>query len=242
MSALPMPRRVADNGPRAFDVMSEIPIGGFTVNIDCDMHWPHLRRGEVAIVDAQEREIEWGELYAMQQSNGPTIWQVCRNHWGDEPDSRPCAFLHPLNRPRPLPDGGPDLSGGMLYASEGPIYLDALMGRLLGRVIGIFNEPTYDPKTGAKLPTEHRAFPVIRPEDEMKWRYLAFLQQERDALANELGALSQLGIYTLADRSVNRFFSPSMRDEGRHQRPGNRAEAMLETAGIISRPIPIGSD
>ena len=70
-----------------------------------------------------------------------------------------------------------------MYASEGPIYLDALMARLIGRVVGVYHEPAYNPETGVKLPKERRAIPAIWPEDEMKWRYLAFLQQERDWLA-----------------------------------------------------------
>jgi hypothetical protein len=72
----------------------------------------------------------------------------------------------------------------------------------------------------------------------MKWRYLDFLRQERDWLAEELGASSRLGIYTLVDRPVNRFFSPRARDQGRHHRPDNRAEAMLETAGVSILPDP----
>ena len=112
------------------------------------------------------------------------------------------------------------------------------MTRLLGLVIGVLNLPAYDPETGAKLPDQRGTVPVIRPEDEMKWRYLAFLQQERDWLAEQLGATSRLGIYTLEDRSVNRFFSPHIRDQGRHLRPGNRAEAMLETAGVSVMPDP----
>ena len=76
MSALPFPR-VPDDGPRAFETMPDVPLGCMTVNVDGRQHWPHLRPGEIAIVDTRLREIEWGELYAVCQTRGPRVWQAC---------------------------------------------------------------------------------------------------------------------------------------------------------------------
>jgi hypothetical protein len=58
-------------GPRAFPVMSEMPVGHTTVYIDDDRHWPHLKPGESALVDTTDREIVFGEVYVVRQSRGP---------------------------------------------------------------------------------------------------------------------------------------------------------------------------
>src|SRR5262249_23390243 len=145
---------------------------------------------------------------------GPHIWQVCqpKGIWAKGKPlgggrARPTAMLRPLNGPKLLPDGQLDWSGAV-HMSDGPIYLDALATLILGRVVGVLEEPAYDPEVGAGKPRgDVITLPHVRPEDEMKWRYLAFLMAERDALAEELGARSRLGIYTVEDLQVNRFFS-----------------------------------
>ena len=234
--ALPMPRRPAGNGPRAFEAMPAVPDGCFTVNVDGRQHWPHLCPGEVAIVDARIREIEWGELYAVRQSRGPNLWQICKEPRSDVASQfkRPIAWMRPLNNqpPRYLRDGRLDPSCEM-HLSEGPIYLDALEGLILGRVIGVLDETPYDPAVGRKQPVPSLTIPHVRPEDELKWRYLAWLTMERNFLSVELGARSRLGIYSLEDRIANLAFDP-----GVQQLPGRRAETVLAAAGVSVEPDP----
>lgn len=234
-SVMRVPRRVPEYGPRALETLPEVPAGCFTVNIDGTRHHPHLRHGEIAVIDATQREIEWGELYAIRQSNGPCIWQVCRTPKLYGGGKRPTAMMHPLNRPHMLSNGELDWSGPV-HMSDGPIYLDALARLILGRVIGILDEPAYDPDRGAEAPSPNRiTLPNIRPEDELRWRYLEWLTQERKFLAQELGASGRLGIYSLADRFANLFFSQSL---GPDEKPGERAERVLAAAGVSVEPDP----
>src|SRR6185437_12662637 len=125
----------------------------------------------------------------------------------------PTVMLSPLNKPRRLPDGGLDWSGP-LHMSDGPIRLDKLLPRILGRVIGILDEARQDPDANHRMPEEAMAVPSAAPEDEIKWRYLAFLTAERDHLARELTAISGSRVFCYEDTAVNRFFSPHSRAQG----------------------------
>jgi hypothetical protein len=144
-------------------------------------------------------------------------------------------MMHPLNRPHLLSNGEIDWSGP-LHMSDGPIYLDALARMILGRVVGILDEPAYDPAVGADAPAPNRmTLPNIRPEDELRWRYLEWLMQERAFLAQELGANGRLGIYSVADRFANMFFT---RTFGPGEKPGKWAERVLAAVGVSVEPDP----
>lgn len=117
-------------------------------------HAPHLRGGEWAVVDTEDREVEFGDLYLIQQNSGPVIWQV-----NLEPDwlrqsrgqpERPCVVLQPLNRPDSWAEIEETIAVtppfGMLplYMSDGPLFAEHLRERVIGKVIGI-----YEAKGGA---------------------------------------------------------------------------------------------
>jgi hypothetical protein len=119
-----------------------MPVGHTTVYIDDDRHSPHLKPGESALVDTTDREIVFGEVYLIRQSRGAVIWQISKpsDFWFDATHSPDIAMLTPLNTPRRLPNGRPDLTGP-LHLSDGPIDLSYLATKVIGRVVGVFAEP-----------------------------------------------------------------------------------------------------
>ncbi len=118
-----------------------------------DRHAPHLQDRNQASIDATDREIVWGEVYLVDQGVNAVLWEVCNENEKqrqrrDQPE-RPCAWLRPLNRPRSweevqriIKETGP---GRLcpLHMSDGPILLDALRERIVGRVIGLYQHPGY---------------------------------------------------------------------------------------------------
>lgn len=122
-------------------VFFDLPAGCHAHPMPNDMHAPHLRAGEWAVIDPACREIEPGGLYLVRQSNGPIVWQVLvePEHWrlrrADR--ERPCWMLVPMNRPVNAEDARRALMAGeRVYASDGPIYADCL--EVVGKVVGVF--------------------------------------------------------------------------------------------------------
>lgn len=96
-------------------------------------HEPHIRAGELAVVDTSDKNFVSGELYLVQFKTQVLVMQVCQYTEG--------MYFHPLNRPRTF--AGVDrriASGERLYVSDGPLRPECLPGRLLGRVIGVYHE------------------------------------------------------------------------------------------------------
>ncbi len=116
-----------------------------------DRHAPHLQDRDQALVDAADREIVWGEVYLVDQGVNAVLWEVCnepekQRQQRDQPE-RPCAWLRPLNRPRSWEEVQRIIKetrpGRLcpLHMSDGPILLDALRERIVGRVIGLYQHP-----------------------------------------------------------------------------------------------------
>jgi len=134
---------------RALEVFDRLP-PGHTMHLVRDIrHAPHLRPGEFAVIDTTDREISLGELYLIEQSHGPIIWQVIlpKGLWAprtaeeeERQACRPCVMLMPLAPPRTLPSGEIDWRYPV-HTADGPIYRDALEPNILGRVVGIYQGP-----------------------------------------------------------------------------------------------------
>lgn len=127
---------------RALQVYSDVPSGCELHLINDHCHAPHLRAGEWAVVDTEDRAIVFGELFLVQQTRNQQVWQVRR---GDENPiysydaERPTAWLRPLNGPRTMADVEERWRRGQpVYCSDGPIQLDYLAERVIGRVVGIY--------------------------------------------------------------------------------------------------------
>jgi hypothetical protein len=124
---------------RAFEIVERVPPGCFTLRIEDDRHVPHLRPGEMAVVDPHDREYQCGEVYAIQQSRGPVIWEVRPFDWFPTAKGEPAVRLHPLGRTRSA-DALDRLiaTGGPVNVSDGPLRLSAFQDDVIGRVIAIF--------------------------------------------------------------------------------------------------------
>lgn len=118
---------------RALPIFDDVPLGCMIYQERLEQHEPHIHAGEFVVVDTNIREIVFGELYLVLQSNGPYLWQARRSRIFTD-----CAILAPLNGPRVLPDGSTDMSRP-LFLGDGPIKLECLKRNLLGRVVGLIN-------------------------------------------------------------------------------------------------------
>ena len=138
----------------ALPVFDRLPSKHMLVEIDGNYHYPTLLKGDQVVVDMSDKELVEGELYAIQQSRGPHVWQVCfetpeRAAKREHPE-RPCAWLHPLNRKsfedamreaderRIVSEGVAMIPILDVHLSDGPIYVDALKEQVIGRVVGMF--------------------------------------------------------------------------------------------------------
>jgi len=121
---------------RAYPVFVRPPEGCLSLLVGDTRHTPHLRPGERAVYDPTDTEIQFGELYVVQQSRGPAIWQVSNEGRGCGGE-RAAAWLRPLNGPTSYDDAVERMKRGRCHMSDGPIYLDALQGMIVGRVIGV---------------------------------------------------------------------------------------------------------
>jgi hypothetical protein len=66
------------------------------------------------------------------------LWQISKpsDFWFDATHSPDIAMLTPLNAPRRLPNGRPDLTGP-LHLSDGPIDLSYLATKVIGASSGV---------------------------------------------------------------------------------------------------------
>jgi len=117
----------------------DLPAGCHLHPMPDDMHAPHLRAGEWAVVDPACREIEPGALYLIEQSNGPIVWQVNTpaGIFASRPGERPCWMLTPLNRPR-SPEALDEWlrTGRAVFTSDGPLCREHM--KALGKVVGVY--------------------------------------------------------------------------------------------------------
>ena len=118
----------------AFQLFDRVPEGCSLFTVPDNRHWPHLREAEWALIDEMDREIEWNEVYLVQNLTKPSLWQII-----GFPDDDEAAFLALLNRPRSsdqldqwVADGKP------LHMSDGPFSIDRLRELIIGKVMGIF--------------------------------------------------------------------------------------------------------
>jgi hypothetical protein len=127
--------------PRAFQIFDHVPPGCKLFPIRENNHVPHLRAGEFAVVDHQDREYQFGEVYLINFSKGAhrSIMQVKKKplRGSCDPSVTEGIWFLPLCKPRFLPNGDLDWSHPV-YMSDGPLNPKYLPDYLAGRVIGIF--------------------------------------------------------------------------------------------------------
>jgi len=137
---LKMPSDWPDAGQRALPTFKEPQPNCILFRVPDGMHAPHLREGEVAVVDLTLRDIVHGELFLIWSKCYVVLWQINRYRMGASEGAEPCYFLSPLDKP------GEDWfekprSGRPVYLSDGPLDASLLAPRIVGQVVGVLDRP-----------------------------------------------------------------------------------------------------
>jgi len=128
-----------NEGFRALTVFDVVPDGCRDLPVRDDWNAPHLRDGEVAIVDPGDCDLQHGELYAVAYSRGPEIMQAVWRTAGNVTT----WWAMNLNRPRSRDEFDAWLRAGRtIPAADGPYRPGGLEERILGRVVGILQSLT----------------------------------------------------------------------------------------------------
>lgn len=124
---------------RALTVLDTVPAGCRAMTVPNDYHAPHLRRGEVAIIDPTDCALVHGELFAVQYGQGPAIMQAVWRTTGD----LSAWWCVSLDDPTSWADCQARIKAGrMLRMADGPYRPGGLEERTLGRVVGILQPAT----------------------------------------------------------------------------------------------------
>jgi hypothetical protein len=130
--------------PRALEVFEQVPPGCEIFLMRDNALCPHLRQGEFAVIDMNDREYQFGELYLIQWSSGHRSVRQVKKRWyfadhKKKIEAEGVWFLAMVS-PTFLSNGEID-PRGPLYLSDGPLKPQYLPDYLMGRVIGIFEGP-----------------------------------------------------------------------------------------------------
>ena len=122
------------SGVRALTVFDAVPNGCRAMPVPDDRNAPHLRQGEIAVVDPADCVLVHGELFVVQYGQGPAIMQAIWRTRGD----LSAWWALCLNRPKDWPEAQAWMAAGRaLPMGDGPYCPGGLEERTLGRVIGI---------------------------------------------------------------------------------------------------------
>jgi hypothetical protein len=130
-------------GLRSFIVYGEMPEGCIAIRIDDNRAAPHVRPGDVVIVDPRDREPMPGEMFVIEWMNGKRQVVETRKQRltvhprdGGAAERQDCWFaewqmtIHGLG-------GGEDQTQRW---ADGPYSENALTEKLVGRIVGIFDQ------------------------------------------------------------------------------------------------------
>lgn len=126
---------------RALPVFNVLPAKHVTFLITEDGAEPHLRKGEYAVIDTTDRDLQHGELYVVQDGSGRRsrrLYQARADHLqlGTGTRKSLCWWLGDLRGYRRADDQG---IGVPVFAglSDGPYRTQDLQSKLVGRVVGL---------------------------------------------------------------------------------------------------------
>lgn len=132
--------------PSAFDRLKTMPPGCVPIYVRNDQAEPHFYEGHYAVVDATQKDVIWGEAFAVMYRNGPAFWRVCRpsekmaNALRCGGSLEPCAVLQPLllNTDAAFEAWRSGSRQVRIRLSDGPIPLNYLREITIGRIIGLW--------------------------------------------------------------------------------------------------------
>lgn len=145
-------------GLRSFIVYDRLPSGRTAHLVTDELNAPHLRSGDVAVIDTADRDPAVGELFLIVWTGGSvsiveTRLQVLRAGSGPNGEliATACWMVSGSNRPREGESLGEWARAGKSipwtdgpYATEGP-SAGYLQSKLRGRVVGILEPACAEP-------------------------------------------------------------------------------------------------
>lgn len=154
-----IPARQFEHQPelRALMLLPTLPPGHMTFRVEDDAFYPHLRRGEFAVVDLADHEPADGELFLISYGTPYTecglTFAICRmsaSAWFQGPDGayllKPAPGRVPATLwmaahwipPHDPQDYAAALRSGRVSASEGPFTAESVAKKLVGRIVGVW--------------------------------------------------------------------------------------------------------
>lgn len=136
-----MSRPDATGELRALTLLDALPPGCRALAIRDDRHAPHLRAGEVAVIDPADCDPVHGELFAVQYGDGPTVMQTVWRTTGN----LTAWWCVSLDDPKSWAECQARMDAGRaLYLADGPYRPGGLEERTLGRVVGLLQPSTLE--------------------------------------------------------------------------------------------------
>lgn len=157
---------------RALMLLDALPPGCITIHVPDDRFGPHLREGELAIIDTTDVEPTIGEFFVIayddrRRASGCVLEFVEpirrmenyveagkngeRDYWTSDPSKgTPREFWEVLHEPQANAVLARRMGRPSMIPKEGPFTTDHLRSKLLGRVVGI-----YRPQPGGTAAARH---------------------------------------------------------------------------------------
>jgi len=123
---------------RALEMMPSVPQGCMLFPVMDDRSYPHLRLGEIAVVDTTDREPQHGEVFVIQWSSGRRCITQLLNRGVHFSDSQDDWWTSPLTQRQSIP------VMGELRMVDGPRSKEGMRKSLVGRVVGLVQSLAID--------------------------------------------------------------------------------------------------
>jgi hypothetical protein len=142
---------------RALMILPTLPPGHMTFPVEDDAFYPHLRRGEFAVVDLADHQpaqgelfliaysdprVECGRSFALCQMVGRPRYRRPGGGWVQQPeagaDPATCWIARHWLPPADPRDREASLRSGRIGTSEGPFTTEYAAEKLVGRVVGVW--------------------------------------------------------------------------------------------------------
>lgn len=123
-------------GLRSYIVFDSLPDGMKAHWVACDLNEPHLRAGEVAVIDPADLMPMHGELFLIQFQSGDQPRLIETFHW-----RRPGIWGVAQVRPAPLFSLAGTVVGEPIRWGDVGYTTEHLTSLIVGRVVGILGAP-----------------------------------------------------------------------------------------------------
>lgn len=140
VSNIPASAAAPQPGLRSFIVYDEMPDGCFAFVAEDRRGLPHVRPGDIVIVDPSDTSLQHGEMFLIEFDSGRRQVIDLRSHVYHHTDgSEHVGWMATWNMPfRSLCD---ENDREILYG-DGPYYPEAMERKLVGKIVGFF-EPDF---------------------------------------------------------------------------------------------------